>query len=72
MNKQLENLYKEFIKYPYMSENDLETFFTELWNDKTRKVRIMSKVDTIKQKDRQKCIILLKDHLQWVIDNDTT
>ena len=70
MNKQHENLYGEYLKYPYMTESEFEIFFTSLWNNKSKIKPTHKGVDGISQKDRQKTIRLLKDHLQFLIDNE--
>lgn len=58
MNKQLETLYNEFKKYPYITSDDLEIMFKELWKEKKNR------------KDIRRMITALRDSLTYIIDND--
>lgn len=63
MNKQIKLLKEEYSKYPYLIERDLEILFHQLVKE-----NINSRKN--KSKDIIRTIKLLKDDLQYLIDNE--
>jgi hypothetical protein len=67
MNKNLEWLQEEYIKYPYMTEHDLEVMFTNIKNSKKKHKGING---IISKRDRHRSLRLLKEHIEYILDNE--
>lgn len=66
MNKNLEELKEEYIKYPYLIESDLEIMFSAIRKDKRKFKRTQG---TSTPTDRIRTLKMLKEHIEYIIDN---
>ena len=64
LSHELEDFYLSFLKYPFSSSIDLQTFFSKLYNNKD--------VSKENLKDIRDNLIIIKNHIQYLLDNENT
>lgn len=67
MNKLIEELKEEYVKYPYLIESELEIMFSKIKNDKRNFRR---KVGNSTKTDRYRTLKMLKEHIEYLINNE--